>query len=45
MNGFGEIGRNSRFWAKMAIYGQFFGQNGDNEIFSQKSENVTSVHS
>ena len=45
ITGFGEIGQNGRFWAKMTIFGLFFGQNGENEIFSPKSENVTSVHS
>ena len=36
MTGFGEIGRNGRFWAKMAIFGQFLGQNGENKIFGKK---------
>ena len=36
MNGFGEIGQNDRFWAKMAIFGPFLAQNGENEIFFAK---------
>ena len=40
--GFGQKGR---FWAKMAIFGPFLGQNFENEIFLQKSENVTFIHS
>ena len=43
MNGFEEIGQNDHFWAKMAIFGPFLTKNGENEIFSPKSENVTSV--
>ena len=42
MNGFEEIGQNDHFGGKMAIFGPFFTKNGENEIFSQKSENVTS---
>ena len=41
MTGIGEIGQNGHFWVKITI----FDQNGENEIFSQKFENVTSVHS
>ena len=33
----GEIGQNGRF-------GTVFGPNVENKIFSQKSENVTSIH-
>ena len=41
MNGFGEIGKNGCFWAKMAIFGPFLAQNGKNEIFLPKSKTVT----
>jgi len=43
MTGFGEIDQNVRFWAKMSYFWQFLPRNGENEIFSEKSENVTSV--
>ena len=38
MTGFGEIGQNGHFWAIMAIFGQFLGQNGENEIFQEKAK-------
>ena len=36
-----KIGQNGRFWIKMAIFGPFLAQNGENEIFSPKNETVT----
>ena len=43
MTGFGEIDQNVHFWAKMSYFWQFLPRNGENEIFLEKSENVTSV--
>ena len=39
MNGFEEIGQNGCFWAKMAIFGPFLAQNGENKIFFAKKRN------
>ena len=36
MTGFGEIGQNYNFWTKMAIFGPFWGQKGEIEIFREE---------
>ena len=36
MNGFGETGQNDHFWAKMAIFGEFWAKMAKTRFFVKK---------
>ena len=44
MNVFGEIVQNECCLTQMAIFGQFMGENGENEIFQKSKNEAPHVH-